>query len=65
MDALMEKQLNLARRQNIVDSMNAALIALRDAIAQAAAPNQQADIDTSDLTSLVRELRLAIRKMEG
>jgi hypothetical protein len=56
--------LDMIRRQNVLDDMNAALAALRNAIAAAVPDGQFAGIDTSDLVRLVSDLNMAIRKME-
>lgn len=59
-----KKMLELIRRQNVIDSLNVALSALRDAIAECVVPHQTTGIDTSGLTALVRQVRLEISKME-
>lgn len=59
-----KKILNLIRRQNAIDSMNVALAALRDAIAECVVPHERTGIDTSGLTALVYQVQLEIRKME-
>lgn len=59
-----DRMLDMIRRQNVLDDMNAALAALRNAIAAAVPDGQFAGIDTSDLVRLVSDLNMAIRKME-
>lgn len=59
-----KKILDLLRRQSAVESMNVALSALRDAIAECVVPHQRTGIDTSGLTMLVYQVQLEIRKME-
>ena len=59
-----DRMLDMIRRQNVLDDMNAALAALRNAIAAAVPDGQFAGIDTSDLVRLESDLNMAIRKME-
>ena len=59
-----DRMLEIIRRQDVLDNMNAALAALRNAIAAAVPDGQFAGIDTGDLVRLVSDLNMAIRKME-
>lgn len=59
-----DRMLDMIRRQNVLDDMNVALAALRNAIAAAAPDGQFAGIDTGDLVRLVRDLNVAIHKIE-